>query len=87
MFQKQRLLDKVQTLREERNMMQYCDALGVAPQVTGYIKKMITLVQYHIFAFDAVCEQHTGSLDELEILCQTTKQDIFALVLIITGNE
>jgi len=87
MFQKQRLLDKVQTLREERNMMQYCDALGLAPQMTGYIKKMITMIQYHIFAFDAVCEQHTGSVDDLEMLCETTKQDIFALVLILTHNE
>ena len=78
MFQKQRLLDKVQTLRDERNMLEFCDALGVSSTSTAYIKKMITMIQYHIFSFDAVCEQHTGSVDELESLCEMVKQDIFA---------
>jgi len=48
---------------------------------------MITMIQYHIFAFDAVCEQHTGSISDLEMLCESTKQDIFTLVLILTDNE
>lgn len=55
---KSNIIDKVQTLWQERNMMQYCDAAQMTPQVKELSKKIITMIQYKIFDIDDACEKN-----------------------------
>ncbi len=79
---KQNIIDKVNTLREERNMMSYCDAWHMSPETEKLTKKIITMIQYNIFDIDDVCEKNLLPADHLQLLIDDAKQDILAQVSI-----
>ncbi len=82
MIIKQNIIDKVNTLREERNMMSYCDAWHMSPETEKLTKKIITMIQYNIFDIDDVCEKNLLPADHLQLLIDDAKQDILAQVSI-----
>lgn len=81
-FEKQNIIDKVNTLRDERNMMTYCDASSLSHEAIKLTKKIITMIQYTIFDIDAVFEMNTLPVEQLQHMGNQAKQAIMAQVSI-----
>ncbi len=86
-FSKQAILDKVQQLWEERDMLTYTQALGVSVHDRTSIQQITTMLQYHIFDFDQLCENDQLPLSELYAQAEVTKQDVFALTQIVVWSD